>query len=359
MKSKNLFFLNVASALLIFVFSSCKKDIPVSDVIVDHNIAVLLPSAQLTLTPTVFPEDATDDSLIWDSTDPEVASVVNGVVTAGTKEGTTDISVTASNGKNAICNVTVTTKQMILTSQNPNPDYVVIGLAGANNVAIDWGDGTINYRSITSSVSNVLHTYSEAGIYNIKITGSHISNLNCPNNRLTNIDVSKNTLLTNLLCSNNQLKSLDVSQNTALISLGCHYNELTSLDVSNNTELLSFACRNNQLTSLNVSGLSKLDFLWCDNNELTSLDVHELTLLRDLDCSYNTLTELDFSNNLLLRTVNCRYNELTADEINKMFESLHNNSQIPQPRTINIRNNIGRLTCDRTIAENKDWVVIY
>ncbi len=54
------------------------------------------------------------------------------------------------------------------------------------------------------------------------------------------------TALTSLECSDNPLTSLDVSKNTALTLLSCTGNELTSLDVSKNTSLTELWCSENQ-----------------------------------------------------------------------------------------------------------------
>ena len=70
--------------------------------------------------------------------------------------------------------------------------------------------------------------------------------LNCNDNQLTSLDVSKNTALTYLDCSENQLTNLDVSANTALTKLRCFENQLTSLDVSQNTALIGLDCSGNQ-----------------------------------------------------------------------------------------------------------------
>lgn len=81
-----------------------------------------------------------------------------------------------------------------------------------------------------------------------------ITKLDCGNNRLTSLDVSKNTNLTSLKCGSNQLTSLDVSKNTKLQELNCDNNQLTSLDISANVNLRIFVCHHNsQLTSLNVA----------------------------------------------------------------------------------------------------------
>ena len=113
-----------------------------------------------------------------------------------------------------------------------------------------------------------------------------LDNLWCAENKLTALDVSKNTALTDLYCSRNQLTTLDVSKNTALTELDCGYNQLTTLDVSKNTALTYLSCDNNQLTTLDVSKNTALINLSCDNNQLTSLDVSN-TNMKDLYCSGN------------------------------------------------------------------------
>ena len=89
---------------------------------------------------------------------------------------------------------------------------------------------------------------------------------------LTGIEYFTN--LTQLFCPMNNLTSLDVSKNTKLTQLWCSYNfNLTSLDVSKNTNLTYLTCEGNQLTSLDVSKNTNLTYLDCSVNELTSLDI--------------------------------------------------------------------------------------
>ena len=54
------------------------------------------------------------------------------------------------------------------------------------------------------------------------------------------------TALTKLDCSDNQLTSLDVSKNTALTYLDCGKNQLTSLNIYNNEALSTLSCEHNQ-----------------------------------------------------------------------------------------------------------------
>ena len=140
----------------------------------------------------------------------------------------------------------------------------------------------------------------------------NLKKLNCGHNRLTSLDVSKNTVLQELVCWENQLTSLDVSQNTALQELECFENKLTSLDVSQNPALQKLDCWDNRLTSLDVSKNTELTYLKCSYNRMTELDVSKNTELTYLDCSYNRLTELDVSKNTKLTELYFVSNQLTS-----------------------------------------------
>ena len=141
--------------------------------------------------------------------------------------------------------------------------------------------------------------------------------LNCDNNNLTALDMSKNTELTTLYCGSNSLNSLDVSKNTALTSLWCGENKLASLDVSKNAKLEYLLCYDNQLSSLDVSKNTELASLSCSNNGLTSLDVSKNTKLVWLNSSGNLLTTLDVGKNTELTSFTCPGNKLTSLDVSK------------------------------------------
>lgn len=142
-----------------------------------------------------------------------------------------------------------------------------------------------------------------------------LTSLECAFNKLTELDLSKNTALTYLDCYHNQLTALDVSRNVALTELICGYNQIAELGVSKNTALTALWCENNQLTELNVSKNTALDALHCHNNQLTALDVSKNTSLTSILCSYNQLTELDVSNNTALTALHCNNNQLTELDV--------------------------------------------
>ena len=143
-----------------------------------------------------------------------------------------------------------------------------------------------------------------------------LGDLGCGFNELTRLDVSKNTRLEILVCYCNKLTQLDISKNTELKKLLCEVNDLTKLDISNNMGLVYLSCDYNKQTQLDVSKNTELSFLSCGNNELTQLDVSKNTELRYLSCIGSNLTQLNVSNNTKLETLSCNNNNLTRLDVN-------------------------------------------
>ncbi|MCR4671045.1 MAG: S-layer homology domain-containing protein [Saccharofermentans sp.] len=80
-----------------------------------------------------------------------------------------------------------------------------------------------------------------------------LRSLNCSNNALKSLDISKNTLLNTLNCGNNQLTKLDVSKNPKLTILVCFNNKISKLDISKNPGLKKLYCEENPIDQLNLS----------------------------------------------------------------------------------------------------------
>ena len=161
--------------------------------------------------------------------------------------------------------------------------------------------------------------------------------LDCFNNQLTALDVSKNTALRELECCSNQLTALDVSQNTALTSIDCYCNHLTTLDVSKNTVL------------------TKLD---CHNNQLTALDVSKNTALTSLGCAYNQLTTLDVSKNTALTSLNCCGNQIKGEEMTRLVNSLPDRTGKAAGKIVVVQSDAESNRClksDVAIAKSKNW----
>lgn len=80
----------------------------VSAITLDKEKLTLYVGERGTVKQTVLPEDANDRNVIWQSSDPGVATVSNGTIT-GVKAGTTNITCTARDGSGVskTCEVTV------------------------------------------------------------------------------------------------------------------------------------------------------------------------------------------------------------------------------------------------------------
>lgn len=97
----------------IFAEAGGKKDecvvtvvpVPVESVELNKETGELIVGETLQLTAVVNPADATDKTLVWSSSDDNVATVVDGLVTA-VAEGTADITVTCGD-KSDVCHITV------------------------------------------------------------------------------------------------------------------------------------------------------------------------------------------------------------------------------------------------------------
>lgn len=128
-----------------------------------------------------------------------------------------------------------------------------------------------------------------------------LERLNVNNNRLTSLDVSKNTRLTSLYCATNALEHLDVTGCPELVDLNCERNRLTELNLAGNPKLVQLYCRHNSLTQLDVSRNLELVFIETFDNSLTSFDCSMLKKLEFLHIDYNKLTTLNMSGNPALK----------------------------------------------------------
>lgn len=179
----------------------------------------------------------------------------------------------------------------------------------------DYGkDGVLTGREIMN--------ITEMDVYDMEISSlqgieyfTALTVLDCDDNELTTLDISKNTALVTLYCSMNYLTSLDITNNVALVYLDCYDNELTSLDVSKNTALKYLDCEENMITALDISMCTELVSLACGYNDLTQLDISNLTYLEYLYCYDNYLTTLDVSNNPNLEKLKCEDNQLSSLDI--------------------------------------------
>ena len=201
----------------------------------------------------------------------------------------------------------------------------------------------------------------------VELFGS-LKTLSCAYNKLSALDVTKNTALETLYCQDNSLTSLDLTQNTKLRQLSCstnklsvldlrscpaletvyaHYNSLTSLDLSKNTALTGLYIAYNGLAQLNLRANTRLTGLEILHNGMSALDVSSCTALQKLYCGQNNLQSLYLSNNTQLNLLDCHENSLTALELrwNTALEDLNAAQNLLKSLSVSSNTRLERLQC--------------
>lgn len=112
------------------------------------------------LSATINPENATDKSLYWTSSNPSVATVNNGNVYAASA-GTADITVTTSNGKSATCTVTVIgypteititgNRTVTIKTDDTANLYYDVQPSNAANYSVSWSSSNTSIVKVSSN----------------------------------------------------------------------------------------------------------------------------------------------------------------------------------------------------------------
>lgn len=136
-----------------------KKVYPVESVVLDKVTAEIIEGDVLTLFATVNPDNATDKSLTWSSSDESVVTVVDGKVTA-VKVGAATITVkTVDGGKTASCDITVLPRavesvaldktQVELKTGEEVIVAAIINPDNATNMNVTWTSDDENIATVT------------------------------------------------------------------------------------------------------------------------------------------------------------------------------------------------------------------
>lgn len=145
--------------------------------------------------------------------------------------------------------------------------------------------------------------------------------LDCPNNNLTTIDISKNASLQKLNCTNNQITSLNLPKSPRLKELLLSDNKLSGIDLSRNDSIMSISAQ---------------------RNLLTGLDLTKTKTLANLNISYNKISRLDLSKNIALKTLDVRSNNLSDLNLkngkNTLLENAVNFTENPNLSCIQVDN---------------------
>ena len=183
-------------------------------------------------------------------------------------------------------------------------------------------DLNLYYNKITNidlSENTLLKTLNlhDNNITNIDLSkNTQLTYLNLNSNNITNIDLSKNTLLTDLYLSSNNITNIDLRQNTQLKNLALYNSNLNSIDLSKNLALATLHLGGNNITSIDLSKNTQLTKLDLGVN-ITNIDLSKNTLLTSLDLRYSNITNIDLSKNILLTSLDLRYSNITDIDLSK------------------------------------------
>lgn len=140
-----------------------EPDIAVTGVTINLNSLTVYTGKTQQLTAAVFPSNATNQKLTWTSSNTNVATVKNGLV-SGIKSGTAVITVTSTNGKKATCKITVSPNPVKVTKIKLNKKSAsimkgktltlkaTISPANATNKNVTWKSSNKKVATVKNGV---------------------------------------------------------------------------------------------------------------------------------------------------------------------------------------------------------------
>ena len=140
-----------------------EEKIPVTSITLDHDDITLTEGESISLNLTVEPSNTTDHNYTWTSSDPTVATVNNGKVTA-LKSGTTLITVMTENKKIAICDVEVIGKVTGITLDESSKTITINDkltlnaklLPAGSSAKITWTSSDPTVATVSGGVVNAV-----------------------------------------------------------------------------------------------------------------------------------------------------------------------------------------------------------
>ena len=378
-------FLTAATFIQITAFTSCIADItsmPIK-IILSNSSATLSPGESLTLTANVFPDEATNKEVVWSSSDPTIAEVNNGVVTA-LQEGIASINVSSISGNIAVsCLLTVVytgpkvviekAPRIIATGEQLKLKASISPEGNTPNVTLKWSSSdevvaTVNNEGVVTAISPgkvSISTTATTGEYwpatfdltvfsgafcmiTINLRSATNSTFTCNGIGSIFIDWGDDTPVASHNIKN-QLseyshKYTNVNSPYTITILGESTTQFQCYDLKETKNL--------NIEKIELISRNSLGILKCNHTQLDYLDVSGCTSIIELKCNNNKLTKLDLINNIALQNIDCSYNQLNTQSLNDLFHSLHNNFS---NKSINIYGNPGYSSSDNRIARNKGW----
>lgn len=162
-----------------------EPNVNVTSISLDKKSIKLEPDEQDALTATVLPDNATDKTIVWESSEPSTASIENGVVTA-ISPGTSTITAASADGEiTASCLVTVIDTAAIDELEEAKPAitsltaarkkvtvyFSSIGISDVKyQVAYKTGSGAWKIKN-TANTSAIIRSLKSKKTYSIRVRG--------------------------------------------------------------------------------------------------------------------------------------------------------------------------------------------
>lgn len=199
-------------------------------------------------------------------------------------------------------------------------------LLDANNIKGYGADGVLTATEIAEIDDIYINGSLSTSVSDIAdMTGieyfTALKSLTCFRNKITSLDLSKNTALKTLGITGNPLTSLTVNDDLEQFLCG-QDQDLSIFNISRFTKLTLLSIRDVDLTSIDLSVFPKLEYLFLQNLKLTTLDLSNNTELQWLRCFGNQLTSLDLSNNPKLNKIECYHNLIRGAGMDVLVNSL-------------------------------------
>lgn len=142
--------------------SSSGTETPTTGIYLDYNSLTMTVGETSTLKATVTPNDATDKTVTWETSNPNIATVRYGVVTA-ISAGSATITATASGGQKATCTVLVEEEEIV-------SGEIEIASGGLESLNVERGSNFTFNSKISFNGTGTFKGYIIALVYDVNVT---------------------------------------------------------------------------------------------------------------------------------------------------------------------------------------------
>ena len=205
------------------------REIDVTNIKLNKNSTELQVGKEETLTATIEPQNATNKTVTWTSSNQNIATVDNGGKVTAKSEGQATITAKTSNGKKAECIVKVKPNEVFATSIKLDKELIElqIGKEGKLTATIEPANTTNKTVTWTSSNPNIA-TVDNGGKVTAKSEGETIITAKTSNGKISNCKVKVEELTT---FGKIMLKNYNVIDTSLPVFIGHKYTNLTQTQI--------------------------------------------------------------------------------------------------------------------------------